>query len=90
MFQQIKEDEKSDAWTPVATIHPVASTAAITTTSATTIESQNFSLILGNISSTNFCNITPTNFDKLTTFYRQYCVKEDAQAELPEEKDGEG
>lgn len=88
-FQQLGDDEREDSsLSPVITIHPIASTATITTTSSITTEVQNFSLLVGNITFTNFCNITPNKFDKLTAFYHQYCMKGDTQ--LPEEKDGEG
>lgn len=91
MFQQLGEDERKDAVvSSVTTIYPGGNTAVITTTSSTTLEVHNFSLLVGNITSANFCNITPNNFDKLTALYHQYCIKGDTQPELPEEKDGEG
>lgn len=91
LFQQLKEEGGKDVWpSPVATIHAVVSTDPVTTTSSTATEIQNFTLLVGNISSSNFCNITPSNFDKLTTLYHQVCIKGEPQPELPEEKDAEG
>lgn len=86
MFQQLDVDEREDdSMSPVITVHPLASTATVTTTSSITAEVQNFNVLVGNITFTSFCNITPNKFEKLTTFYHSYCIKGDTQ--LPEDKD---
>lgn len=85
---ELSENGKKDVLPHPSITSTNLTTATNTTTTTTTTEAPeapNFSLRVGNITVTNFCNITVNNFDKLTSFYHQYCSKDDAQPEQPEE-----